>query len=82
MNSVDAAQVLVRGGADVEAVDATGRTALHFAASHGFDDFAEFLIAHGADAATEDEDSTTAAALARTAGHTALAAKLERQANR
>ncbi len=49
---------LLARGADVNAVDAEGRSALHYAAQHGDIELAELLLAHGADIEARGNDST------------------------
>jgi len=51
---------------------------LHSAAQNGDQALAELLLRHGADPTCETVDGRSAAAVARTAGHEHLAAKLER----
>jgi ankyrin repeat protein len=51
-----AAAVLVEGGAQVNAVDERGRTALHAAAAAGYTDAAVYLAMNGADLAAVDAD--------------------------
>jgi ankyrin repeat protein len=56
LDALAAAQVLLDGGADVNARDSRGRTALHSAAAQGYTDVAKFLVEHGADLAAADAD--------------------------
>jgi len=46
---IDAMEALLQAGADVNAADFTGMTALHAAALLGWQDGARWLLAHGAD---------------------------------
>jgi ankyrin repeat protein len=65
-----AAQILLEAGADVNARDARGRTALHAAAGQGYDDIVRWLVEHGADpkAADNDEATVVDAALGKLGG--------------
>jgi ankyrin repeat protein len=56
IDALAAAQVLLESGADVNARDARGRTALHSAAALGYTDVAKFLVEHGADLKAADAD--------------------------
>jgi ankyrin repeat protein len=56
LDALAAARVLLDGGADVNARDSRGRTALHSAAAQGYTDVAKFLVEHGADLAAADAD--------------------------
>lgn len=62
-------RVLVARGAAVDAVDATGSTALHWAAVQGHARALRALIEHGASAAIRDKDGASALELARFHGH-------------
>mmetsp|Transcript_47558 Transcript_47558/g.93852 ORF Transcript_47558/g.93852 Transcript_47558/m.93852 type:complete len:424 (+) Transcript_47558:390-1661(+) len=50
------AEVLVRWGAEVEALDSQGRSALHRAAEYGSLELVEYLIDRGADAGRRDDE--------------------------
>ncbi len=56
VDALATAQVLLDAGADVNARDARGRTALHAAAAQGYTDVAKFLVEHGADLKAADAD--------------------------
>ena len=47
--AIEAIQLLIDGGADVNAHAKDGRTALHGAALQGYDDIIKFLVSKGAD---------------------------------
>ena len=47
-SGIEAVKVAVELGADVNAANATGDTALHFAAFHGFESVVRFLVGRGA----------------------------------
>jgi ankyrin repeat protein len=57
--SLPLVDVLVQGGAKVDARDPHGWTALHFAAQEVLPQLAERLIAHGADVNAQDEEGNT-----------------------
>jgi len=57
-------KLLLEGGADPNARQQVGYTALHSAASHGDVEMAKLLIQHGADAHARTEDGMDAAAVA------------------
>ncbi len=54
-----AAELLIEAGADVNAQDQRGRSALHGAASLGYTDLVTYLAAHGASLDAKDEDGVT-----------------------
>jgi len=56
LDALGSAEVLLAAGADVNARDARGRTALHAAAAQGYTDVAKFLVEHGADLKAADND--------------------------
>jgi len=66
-------EFLVSRGADIEAKDNRGRTALHYAASEGYDQAVEFFLAKGVDIDAKDEDGETPLCRALLGGHTAAA---------
>jgi uncharacterized protein len=57
--AIEAIQLLLDHGADVNAAANDGRTALHGAALQGYDDVIKFLAAHGADLDTKDHKGFT-----------------------
>eukprot|EP00878_Enallax_costatus_P031997 GHUV01035082.1.p1 GENE.GHUV01035082.1~~GHUV01035082.1.p1 ORF type:complete len:142 (+),score=55.25 GHUV01035082.1:148-573(+) len=63
-----AAEVLVDGGASVDAQDRAGRTALSYAAMYGSTDCIYLLAARGADVAHVDHDGNTPLELAEGSG--------------
>lgn len=71
------APLLMALGSDVHHVGGSGVTALHLAASRGFEALCRLLIARGADRAAKTEDGKIAADLARERGHLPTAAALE-----
>lgn len=71
------APLLIGFGADVHHVGGSGITALHLAASRGFEGLCKLLLARGVDRSAKTEDNKTAAELARDRGHLATAAMLE-----
>jgi ankyrin repeat protein len=58
--AIDAIQLLLDRGLDVNAKASDGQTALHGAAMQGFDDVIRFLAAKGANLDTADKDGFTA----------------------
>lgn len=71
------APLLIGFGADVHHVGGSGVTALHLAASRGFDGLAKLLLARGVNLAARTEDHKTAIDIARERGHLGTAAILE-----
>src|SRR3546814_6834457 len=69
--------LLIALGADVHHVGGTEVTALHLAASRGFDGLVKLLLARGVDRNVRTEDGNTAAEIARERGHLGTAALLE-----
>ena len=68
--------LLIAAGADLDAGQRGGFTALHELAHRGLDDHVELLLAAGADPTRRTDDGRTPADVAEAAGHTALAARL------
>ena len=68
---IAAIDLLVRAGADVNAHDAKGQTALHGAALFGYDDVIKDLVAHHADINVKDAKGMTPldSAMGRAGGH-------------
>lgn len=71
------APLLIGFGADVKYVGGSGVSALHLAASRGFDGLCKLLLSRGADRAGRTEDGKTAAEIARERGHLNTAAILD-----
>lgn len=71
------APLLIALGADVHRVGGSGVTALHLAASRGFEGLVKLLVARGVDRELRTEDDKTAAEIARERGHLGSAAILE-----
>ncbi|MGH8504884.1 MAG: ankyrin repeat domain-containing protein, partial [Stenotrophobium sp.] len=75
------APLLIGLGADVRHVGGSGVTALHLAATRGFEGLCKLLLNRGADRDARTEDGKTAAELARDRGHLGTAALLELATN-
>jgi hypothetical protein len=71
-------QVLLREGADINAVDARGRTALLIATENAQAAAVDALLAHGADPNIADARGRTPLAIARAASETEIVAALQR----
>lgn len=71
------APLLIALGADVHHIGGSGVTALHLAASRGFENLCRLLLSRGVDRAAKTEDDKTAAEIARERGHLGTAALLE-----
>lgn len=69
-------RLLLGAGANADAQQAGGYTALHAAAMHGEDDIVDSLLAHAADPTIADDAGLTAADHAAQSGHAELAARL------
>lgn len=76
--SVRVVRILLEHGAEIDAPQRGGWTALHGAAHRGDSDMVELLLRSGASRGLAGEDGRDAAALAREAGHEALAKRIER----
>jgi ankyrin repeat protein len=74
--NVDGIRLVLAAGAEVDARDFAGATALMAAAENGEADCVALLLDHGADASIRTEDGSTAASLAARRGHHALAATI------
>ena len=71
------APLLIGFGSDVNLVGGNGVTALHLAASRGFESLCRLLLNRGADLNAKTEDGKNAAEIARERGHLATAALLD-----
>ena len=69
----DAVEVLIRDGADVNAVDECNETPIHCAAENGHVDVAKVLIQNGADVNAVDENNRTPLHFAAENGHVDVA---------
>jgi uncharacterized protein len=58
--SIEAVQVCLEAGVDINTVDGRGQTALYGAALQGYDEVVKFLLAHGAKADIKDQRGFTA----------------------
>jgi ankyrin repeat protein len=58
--SIEAIQVCLEAGVDINTVDGRGQTALYGAALQGYDEVVRFLLAHGAKADIKDQRGFTA----------------------
>lgn len=75
---VVAARALLQSGADINALDRFGQTALMLAAHGGHEALVEALIAHGADLNVTAKFRLSALMLAVVAGHAGIARRLAR----
>lgn len=75
------APLLIALGADIHYVGGSQVTALHLAASRGFEGLVKLLIARGVDRELQTEDGKTAAEIARERGHLGTAALLDLAGN-
>lgn len=73
---LDAAEALLRHGADVNKPDMEGRSPLHIAALTPMPEMARLLLSHGADSSLKDKKGKTPSGLAAEAGHGDTAALL------
>jgi ankyrin repeat protein len=77
--AVELARIVLEAGADPNARQQRGFTAMHEAALNGNLPLIELLLAHGADAASANDEGVTPADLARSKGHDAAVQLLHRQ---
>ncbi len=75
---IEAARRLLRAGADINARDRHGQTALMLAAHHGHRELVEMLIEHGADLNITAKYHLSALMLSVMAGHTGIVRRLAR----
>jgi ankyrin repeat protein len=75
--AVDLARILLEAGADPDARQQAGFTALHEAALNGNAALIEVLLGHGADPTIENDKGASAAELARSKGHDDVVRQLE-----
>ncbi len=75
---IEAARLLLRAGADINARDRHGQTALMLAAHHGHRELVEMLIEHGADLNITAKYHLSALMLSVVAGHTDIVRRLAR----
>ena len=68
---VSVARLLLSNGADIEALDAHGATALHYAVGFGGEQVASVLLEYGADVAVKAGDGNTALQMAKAIGNDA-----------
>ena len=73
---IDIVRILLDRGADPNARQQVGYTALMECARGGRDDMVSLLLEHGADPALRSDDGKSASDLARDQGHTAIAERL------
>ncbi len=74
--ATEISRLLLENGAEVDARQQAGWTALHTAAFHGDEALTELLLSHGADSTLKADNGGDAADLAQEKGHEALAQKL------
>lgn len=75
--SLDVCRLLLEAGANPNATQHGGFTALHEAAHDGNEALAELLLAHGASQTLANDDGKIAADVASDAGHVTLARRLQ-----
>lgn len=76
--AVELARIVLDAGANPNAQQQGGYTALHEAAINGNIALIELLLSHGADPTIANDEGTLAVDLARTSGHQAAVDMLER----
>lgn len=76
----EVARILLDAGADVNATQHGGWTAMHAAAANGDRRVVELLLSRGANAAAANDAGVTPAGIARDRGHAELADLFERRA--
>ena len=79
---LDAARMLIKRGANVNAAHQAGYTALHAVAATGQLEFAELLLVSGADVNAKTDMGKTALAFALEGGHAEMAALLRKHGGR
>ena len=74
---IERVEKLLAKGADVNAGDIAGQTALMYAAGEGHSEIAEFLIEQGANVDVKNKAGRTALMIAETLGHSEIARLLK-----
>jgi uncharacterized protein len=75
--NLDAARLLLKHGAPINARQQAGWTPIHAAAQNGDRAMVELMLKHGADPQLSNDDGKTPARIAREKGHAQIAALLE-----